>query len=102
MIETWSNQAFDDAFHPFRNLRFNADSEDRIRLSEPRRRSIDEILKESARIFLTGAPGSGKSTLVSFLASLCAVGKQGLNWPDRALPFVVTVRELKDAAIGPE
>ncbi|SPF52239.1 conserved hypothetical protein [Candidatus Sulfopaludibacter sp. SbA4] len=70
-------------------------------MSHPRKQ-VDEILKDRSRIFLIGAPGSGKSTLVSFLASRCAVGKHGLNWPERALPFVVTVRELKDAAIGPE
>jgi len=70
-------------------------------MSHPRKQ-VDEILKDRSRIFLIGAPGSGKSTLVSFLASRCAVGKHGLNWPERALPFVVTVRELKDAAIGLE
>jgi len=72
-----------------------------VLMSDPRKH-LDEILKDRSRIFLIGAPGSGKSTLVSFLASRCAVGKHGLNWPERALPFVVTVRELKDAAIGLE
>src|ERR1017187_4118708 len=59
-------------------------------------------LEGSSRVFLIGAPGSGKSTLVSFLANGCAVGKHGLSWPKRALPFVITVREMKDAAIDPE
>jgi hypothetical protein len=66
------------------------------------RKPIAEILNEGSRIFLIGAPGSGKSTLVSFLASHCAVGTHGLSWPERPLPFVITVRELKDAAIGPD
>jgi len=65
-------------------------------------RLIDRILKESARIFLIGAPGSGKSTLVSFLASRCATGDHRRSWPRRSLPFVVTVREVKDAEISPE
>src|ERR1035438_9108702 len=68
----------------------------------PRRRTIAGILEGSSRVFLIGAPGSGKSTLVSFLANGCAVGKHGLSWPKRALPFVITVREMKDAAICPE
>jgi hypothetical protein len=60
-----------------------------------------DVIKESTRILLIGSPGSGKSTLLSFLASRCAVGNHGLSWPDRALPFVVTVRELKDAVLSP-
>lgn len=67
-----------------------------------RRRPIAEILSQSSKIFLIGAPGSGKSTLVSFLASRSALGTHGLGWPERALPFVIVVRELKDAALGPE
>jgi predicted NACHT family NTPase len=39
---------------------------------------------------------------VSYLASRCALGNHGLSWPDRALPFVITVRELKDAVLGPD
>lgn len=80
---------------------FSLDGKRLVAMSDRRRRPLDEVLKESTRIFLTGAPGSGKSTLVSFLASRCAIGKHGLSWPERALPFVVAVRELKDATIGP-
>jgi hypothetical protein len=172
MIETWSNQAFDDAFLPIQEfeiqcarerdlaiaeesgdsqkvldvrekeyrrrvverygsielrgiqlnhrvildldqvyipLHFEAltlptgDSREQIPLFDmPRRRTIAEIMKGSGRVLLIGAPGSGKSTLVSFLANGCAVGRHGLRWPKNALPFVITVRELKDASIGPE
>jgi energy-coupling factor transporter ATP-binding protein EcfA2 len=80
-----------------------ADEKGQILLSEPgRRMSIGEIIKKDNRILLIGSPGSGKSTLVSFLASRCAVGNHGLSWPARALPFVITVRELKDAELSPE
>jgi energy-coupling factor transporter ATP-binding protein EcfA2 len=66
-----------------------------------RRMPISGIVKENVRILLIGSPGAGKSTLVSYLASRCARGDHGLRWPDRALPFVVTVRELKDANLSP-
>jgi NACHT domain-containing protein len=78
------------------------DRPDQITLFEvPSRMSLAEIVKESGQILLIGSPGSGKSTLLSLLASRCAVGNHGLSWPDRALPFVVTVRELKDADLTP-
>jgi hypothetical protein len=66
----------------------------------PRRVPIDEIVIRNARMLLIGSPGSGKSILLSFLASGCAVGNHGLSWPDRALPFVTIVRELKDAELS--
>lgn len=65
-----------------------------------RRMPISEIVKENPRVLLIGSPGTGKSTLLSFLASRCAVGNHRLSWPARALPFVITVRELKDAGLS--
>jgi predicted NACHT family NTPase len=70
--------------------------------SAPGRRPIEAVVKEDTRILLIGSPGSGKSTLLSFLASRCARGAHGLSWPDRALPFVIAVRELKDAKFSPK
>ncbi|HXB67409.1 MAG TPA: NACHT domain-containing protein [Candidatus Acidoferrales bacterium] len=172
MIETWSTQAFDDAFQPIQEFEIQCARERdlvvaeqsgdprrvlEVRESEYRRRvaarfgfielrgiqlnhrvildldqvyvplhfeklgnrtkdgkrqivlskspsrvPIAEIIEENARILLIGSPGSGKSTLLSFLASRCAVGRHGLSWPDRALPFVITVRELKDAELSPK
>ncbi len=67
-----------------------------------RRIPIAELLQENIRGLLIGSPGSGKSTLVSFLAYRCAVGNLGLSWPERALPVVVTVRELKDGELSVE
>lgn len=66
------------------------------------RMSISDVLRRSTRSLLIGSPGSGKSTLVAFLASRCARGDHGLGWPDRALPFVITVRELGDASALPD
>jgi hypothetical protein len=79
------------------------DEREQIALFEERRRmSVKAIIRESARILMIGSPGSGKSTLMSFLASRCAVGEHGLSWPKNALPFVITVRELKDGDLSPE
>ena len=66
------------------------------------RKSLVQLLKENSKVLLIGAPGSGKSTLISFIASGCATGKEKLGLPPSTLPFVLTVRELKDAAISPE
>ena len=77
------------------------DSEGHIVLSTERM-SISEIVTKNVLILLIGSPGSGKSTLLSLLASSCAVGDHGLSWPNRALPFVITVRELKDAELSPQ
>jgi hypothetical protein len=66
------------------------------------RMSISDVVRRSTRSLLIGSPGSGKSTLVAFLASRCAHGDHGLGWPDRALPFVITVRELGDASALPD
>lgn len=73
-----------------------------ILAKSPRPIPIAPIVRESTRILLIGSPGSGKSTLLSVLARGCAVGDHGLSWPDRALPLVIVVRELKDAALTPE
>jgi hypothetical protein len=64
--------------------------------------AVREVLGRHTRVLLIGSPGSGKTTLVSFLASKCAIGNHYLGWPERALPFVITVRELKDAEFTQE
>jgi len=66
------------------------------------RRGILDVLQEHRQILVLGPPGSGKSTLVSFLARLAAIGPQQNGWPARVLPFVITVRQIKDADLTPE
>ena len=66
------------------------------------RRPIFKVLQEHRQIVVLGAPGSGKSTLVSYLASLAATGPPQTSWPERVLPFVITVRQIKDADLTPK
>ena len=54
--------------------------------------SVVQVVRNHVRILPIGTPGSGKSTLISFLASRCARGEHGLSWPERAVPFVITGR----------
>lgn len=52
------------------------------------RELVDDVVARHERVVIVGAPGSGKSTLVSFLALKAASGEGD------ALPFVVPVRSL--------
>jgi energy-coupling factor transporter ATP-binding protein EcfA2 len=65
------------------------------------KREIVEIIRERRHVVVFGDPGSGKSTLVSFLARLSAIGPNQTGWPDRILPFVITVRQIKEADLSP-
>ena len=47
-----------------------------------------EVLQEHRQILVVGSPGSGKSTLVGYLATRAAAGQ------DNVLPLVLTVRSL--------
>ena len=62
------------------------------------------ILQQHQTMLLVGAPGSGKSTLVSYIATGLADGRLSsqVQWPDQPLPFVLLVRTLSDALFTPE
>jgi hypothetical protein len=64
-----------------------------------RRLGIADVLRNQRRILIAGAPGSGKSTVVSFLATGLAGGKlaEELGWSERPVPLVILVRSLKEA-----
>jgi predicted NACHT family NTPase len=63
------------------------------------RLQLGEVLRRQNRILITGAPGSGKSTLVSFLATGLANGRlaEEFGWSDRPVPLVIVVRALREA-----
>src|SRR4051812_12481371 len=72
-----------------------------LTLSVRERMPVSSILAEYSRVLIVGAPGSGKSTLVAYLASRMATGQLPveLGWSDQPLPLVLTVRALQSYAL---
>ncbi|HLM72319.1 MAG TPA: NACHT domain-containing protein, partial [Polyangiaceae bacterium] len=68
------------------------------------RLDVVEIVKRHDRVLLVGAPGSGKTTLVSFLAASAAAGKlrEKAGWGEDPVPFVVPVRSLSRPVVDVE
>jgi len=68
------------------------------------RLDVVEIIKRHDRVLLVGAPGSGKTTLVSYLAASAAAGKlrEKAGWNEDPVPFVVPVRSLSKPLLDAE
>jgi energy-coupling factor transporter ATP-binding protein EcfA2 len=60
---------------------------------------VGYVLSRQRRTLITGAPGSGKSTLISFLATGLADGRlvDELGWSERPVPLVIVVRTLRES-----
>lgn len=58
-----------------------------------------DALAKHPRLLLVGGPGSGKSTLIAYLATHAAGGElaREVGWETAPIPFVVPVRALRDA-----
>jgi energy-coupling factor transporter ATP-binding protein EcfA2 len=67
-----------------------------LRALEQPRVLATRALEKHPRLVLVGEPGSGKSTLVAYLATQAARGEPA------QLPFVVPVRSLREAAVTSE
>lgn len=61
------------------------------------RLAVPEILEKHRHLLIVGAPGSGKSTLIAYLATQAAAGRG-----ESALPLILTVRALKNPALTPK
>ncbi len=57
---------------------------------------VPKVLGDLRHLLVVGAPGSGKSTLVAYLAASAARGNlsRDFGWPEDPVPFVVPVRSL--------
>jgi len=65
-------------------------------------RSVDAILGHQRRLVIVGAPGSGKTTLMRYVAHLAAKGelrKVGERLTEEPLPFLFLVRSLDFEAL---
>jgi NACHT domain len=73
-------------------------------LIDKRRIPIRRVLEEHRHILIVGAPGSGKSTFVAYLATRAATGQlaEDFGWGKGVLPFVLTVRALKTSSLSPQ
>jgi hypothetical protein len=73
----------------------------RITLVPGRRLAVQDVLAANRQVMIVGAPGSGKSTLVAYLAATAAQGRLARQIGEREdpLPLVVAVRALKGASL---
>jgi hypothetical protein len=64
--------------------------------------TVTDALEKHRRILVVGAPGSGKSTLVAYLATRAAAGQLAgeLGETKELLPLVLAVRSLSQAAFS--
>src|SRR5882724_2081074 len=65
------------------------------------RLTVPEVLTDHRHVLIVGAPGSGKSTLVSYMATRAAAQKLGPEWND-LLPLILTVRSFKGHSLTVE
>ncbi|HSK75358.1 MAG TPA: NACHT domain-containing protein, partial [Thermoanaerobaculia bacterium] len=90
-------------FEPVIEEKFEGIDGEVITLLARHRLGLTDILTKN-HVLLVGAPGSGKSTLVSYLATRAATGQlaEDLGWKESPLPFVLTVRALRKMALTPK
>lgn len=72
--------------------------ENEEKIQKIRKLIATDVVHHSKRVVIVGAPGSGKSVLISFLASSAAVGHFDA-WDLPPIPFVVPVRSLDEKQI---
>jgi hypothetical protein len=68
------------------------------------RLTVPELLGKHERAVLVGAPGSGKTTIVAYLAAQAASGNlhKLVGWSESPVPFVVAVRSIGKSRLDAE
>jgi predicted NACHT family NTPase len=75
-----------------------------IEISTMPRLTVPELLAKHERAIIVGAPGSGKTTIVAYLAGMAAADRLhgSVGWDASPVPFVVAMRSFRGTRLDEE
>ncbi len=68
------------------------------------RLTVPELLAKHERAIIVGAPGSGKTTIIAYLASMAATNQlhRSVGWDASPVPFVIAMRSFHGTRLDEE